>query len=75
VGTPVDTGYAETIGKNMIWKSIWHITSTELLARIVFAVLAATLASLGIASSSPWLSCVAVLCLMVLIYRLRYRRV
>ena len=64
-----------TIEKTMIWKSVWHVTSTELLARIVFAVLAATLGSLGIASASPWLSCVAVLCLMVLIYRLRYKRV
>jgi hypothetical protein len=59
----------------MIWKSVWHVTSTELLARVVSAVLAATLGSLGIASSSPWLSCVALLCLMVLIYRLRYKRV
>ena len=58
----------------MIWKSVWHVTSTELLARIVFAVLAATLGSLGIISSSPYLSCLAGLCLMVLIYRLRYKR-
>ena len=40
----------------------------------VFAVLAATLGSLGVASSSPYLSCLAGLCLMVLIYRLRYKR-
>jgi hypothetical protein len=58
----------------MIWKSVWHVTSTELLARIVFAVLAATLGSIGIAFSSPLLSCLAALCLMVVIYRLRYRR-
>jgi hypothetical protein len=48
--------------------------SSELLARAVFAVLAAALGSLGILSSSPYLSCAAGLCLMVLIYRLRYKR-
>ena len=58
----------------MIRKSVWHMISTELLARVVFAVLAATLGSLGIVSSSPYLSCAAGLCLMVLIYRLRYKR-
>jgi hypothetical protein len=58
----------------MIWKSVWHVTSSELLARIVFAVLAAILGSIGVGFKSPLLSCVAALCLMVLIYRLRYRR-
>lgn len=58
----------------MVRKSVWHMMSTELLARVVFAVLAATLGSLGIAASSPYLACLAALCLMVLIYRLRYRR-
>lgn len=69
---PVDRRYA--LRRPMIWKSVWHVTSTELLARILFALLAAALGSLGVAFSSPLLSCLAAFCLMVLIYRLRYRR-
>jgi hypothetical protein len=58
----------------MISKSVWRITSSELLARVVFAVLAAVLGSLGVAFSSPVFSCLAALSVMVLIYRLRYKR-
>jgi hypothetical protein len=58
----------------MISKSVWRITLSELLARVVFAVLAAILGSLGVRLSSPLLSCLAVLSLVVLIYRLRYGR-
>jgi hypothetical protein len=58
----------------MIWKSVSRITVSELLARVVFAVLAAILGSLGVRFSSPLLSCLAALALMILIYRLRYRR-
>jgi len=58
----------------MIRKSVWHMMTTELLARVVFAVLAAMLGSIGVALASPLLSCLAALCLMVLIYHLRYKR-
>jgi hypothetical protein len=58
----------------MISKSVWRITSSELLARVVFAVLAAVLGSVGVAFSSPLWSCLAALSLMVLLYRLRYGR-
>jgi hypothetical protein len=58
----------------MISKSVWRMMSTELLARVVFAVLAAILGSLGVAFSSPLFSCLAALSLMVLLYRWRYGR-
>jgi hypothetical protein len=58
----------------MISKSVWRITSSELLARVVFAVLAAVVGSIGVAFSSPLWPCLAALSLMVLIYRLRYKR-
>ena len=58
----------------MIWKSVSRITVSELLGRVLFAVLAAILGSLGVRFSSPLLSCAAALFLMVLIYRLRYKR-
>jgi hypothetical protein len=61
-------------GTSMIWKSVWHITSTELLTRITFAVGAAILGSLGLYLSSPIVSTLAAVCVFLLIYRLRYGR-
>ena len=58
----------------MIWKSVWHITSTELLTRTAFAVGAAILGSLGLYLSSPFASTLAAVCVFLLIYRLRYKR-
>jgi uncharacterized membrane protein len=57
----------------MIWKSIWHMMSTELLARAVFAVGASILGSLGLYFSSPVVSTVAAIFVFLLIYRLRYK--
>jgi hypothetical protein len=60
----------------MIWRSVWHIESTGILARIAIAVAAAILGSLGICIHSPILSTLAGLFvfLFLLIYRLRYKR-
>jgi hypothetical protein len=58
----------------MIWKSVWHILSTDALTSIVFAVLTAALGSLGLCFSSPLASTVAGMSLFLLIYRLRYKR-
>jgi hypothetical protein len=58
----------------MIWKSIWHIESTSILATIVLAVVTAAFASLGVHFDSPRVGCLAGFGLLVLIYRLRYKR-
>jgi hypothetical protein len=58
----------------MIWRSVWHIESTGILARIAIAVAAAILGSLGICIHSPILSTLAGLFVFLLIYRLRYKR-
>jgi hypothetical protein len=58
----------------MIWKSVWHITSTELLTRIALAFFAALLGSLGVHFSSPVATTLAGFSVFLLIYRLRYKR-
>lgn len=58
----------------MIWKSVWHITSTELLTRLALTIVAAILGSLGIYFSSPVASTLAGVSAFLLIYRLRYKR-
>ena len=58
----------------MVRKSVWHMMSTEVLTRVAFAVIAATLGSLGGHNSSPVLSSLAGVSLFLLIYRLRYKR-
>jgi hypothetical protein len=57
----------------MVRKSVWHMISTEVLARVALAVIAATLGSLGVNNSSPFLSTLAGISLFLLIYRLRYK--
>jgi lipopolysaccharide export LptBFGC system permease protein LptF len=58
----------------MIRKSLWHMISTDALTSVAFAVIAATLGSLGVRNSSPVLSTVGGVSLFLLIYRLRYKR-
>ena len=58
----------------MIWRSVWHITSTELLTRVAVVAGAAILGSLGLYFSSPVVSTLAVISVFLLIYRLRYKR-
>lgn len=58
----------------MILRSVWHITSTEILARIALAVVAAILGSLGAHFGSPWMSVLAGVTVFLLIYRIRYKR-
>ena len=58
----------------MVRKSVWHMMSTEVLTRVAFAVIAATLGSLGVHNSSPVLSTLAGASIFLLIYRLRYKR-
>jgi hypothetical protein len=48
--------------------------STEIMARVVFAVIAATLGSFGVHNSSPVLSTLAGVSIFLLIYRLRHKR-
>jgi hypothetical protein len=59
---------------SVIRKSVWHMMSTEVLARVAFAVIAATLGSLGVRNSSPVLSTLAGVSIFLLIYRIRYKR-
>jgi hypothetical protein len=58
----------------MIWRSIWHIESTGILARIALFAAMAILGSLGVHFSSPVVSALAGIALFLLIYRLRYKR-
>lgn len=57
-----------------MWRSVWHIESTDWLTKIALAVGAAVLGSLGLYFSSPVLSAVAAIAIFLLIYRLRYKR-
>jgi hypothetical protein len=59
----------------MIWKSFWHMTSTELLTRVLFAVLANLLGSLGLYYLPPMVSTLAGLALFIVIYLIRYKRI
>jgi hypothetical protein len=58
----------------MVLKAFWHMWSTEVLARVVLAVGAAVLGSLGLYISSPVITTVAAMAVFLLIYRLRYKR-
>lgn len=60
-------------GTLMILKSVWHITSTELLARVTLGIGVAILGSLGLSFSSPILTTLAAAAVFLLIYRLRYK--
>jgi hypothetical protein len=57
-----------------MWRSVWHIESTDWLAKIALAIGAAVLGSLGLYFSSPVLSTVAAIAIFLLIYRIRYKR-
>jgi hypothetical protein len=58
----------------MVLKAFWHMWSTEVLARVVLAVGAAVLGSLGLYVSSPVVATVAAMAVFLLVYRLRYKR-
>jgi hypothetical protein len=58
----------------MIWKSIWRIESTSIVAEVLFLLIMAILGSLGIYFSSPLATLIAGVLLFLLIYRLRYGR-
>ena len=51
----------------MVRKSVWYMMSTEVLARVAFAVIAATLGSLGVHNSSSVLSTLAGISIFLLI--------
>jgi hypothetical protein len=55
-------------------RSVWHMTSTEWITNVIFAVGAAILGSLGVRFTSPVFGTIAGFLLFVLIYRLRYKR-
>jgi hypothetical protein len=58
----------------MIWRSFWHIESSGIIARVLFAILVAILGSLGVYFSSPLTSAVVCFFLFLLVYRFRYKR-
>jgi len=58
----------------MIWRSVWRMESTGVIAEILFLVIAAILGSLGLYFSSPIVAWFAGVALFLLIYRLRYKR-
>jgi hypothetical protein len=57
----------------MIWRSVWHIESSAILARIVLAAVMVVLGTIGVRFDSPGLYALAGLALLVLIYRIRYK--
>jgi len=58
----------------MIWTSIKHMGTTEILARIASSITIAILGSLGIYFASPALQLAAGVGFFLLIYRVRYKR-
>jgi hypothetical protein len=54
-------------------RSLWHISSSEILARLFLASAAGILSGLGVRFGTPGLSALAGIPLMVLIYRRRYK--
>jgi uncharacterized membrane protein len=58
----------------MIWKSVWRVTSTELLTQVLLAIAIAVLGSLGVRSSSPVAWGLVAALLFLVIYRMRYKR-
>ena len=54
-------------------RSLWHISSSEILTRLVLASVAGVLSGLGVRFGTPGLSALAGIPLMVLIYRRRYK--
>ena len=54
-------------------RSLWHISSSEILARLALASVAGVLSGLGVRIGSPGLTALAGIPLMVLIYRRRYK--
>jgi hypothetical protein len=58
----------------MVLKAFWHMWLTEVLARVVLAVGAAVLGSLGLYVSSPLITTAAAIAVFLLVYRLRYKR-
>jgi hypothetical protein len=53
--------------------SLWHISSSEILARFALACVAGVLSGLGVRFRAPGLTALAGIPLMVLIYRRRYK--
>jgi hypothetical protein len=54
-------------------RSLWHISSSEILARLFLACAAGILSGLGVRIGAPGLSALGGIPLMVLIYRRRYK--
>jgi hypothetical protein len=54
-------------------RSLWRISSSEILARFALACVAGVLAGLGVRIGAPGLTALAGIPLMVLIYRRRYK--
>lgn len=57
----------------MIWRSVWHIESSAILAQIAVGFMTAVLGGLGVHYDSHGLEVLAGLALLVLIYRIRYK--
>ena len=55
-------------------RSLWHISCSEILARLALACIAGVLCGLGVRFGTPGLTALAGIPLMVLIYRRRYKR-
>jgi hypothetical protein len=54
-------------------RSVWHISSTEIFARLLLAGIAGILAGVGAGVGAPGVTALAGIPLMVLIYRRRYK--
>ena len=54
-------------------RSLWRISSSEILARFALACIAGILSGLGVRFGAPGLTALAGIPLMVLIYRRRYK--
>jgi hypothetical protein len=58
----------------MIWRSLWHVESTGIMAQVLLWIIVAILGALGLSFASPIALAGAGLLLFVLVYRLRYKR-
>jgi hypothetical protein len=57
-----------------MWKSVWHVESSLLLARAALFLAVLILGSLGVRFASQGLMTIATLMLSILVYRLRYKQ-
>ena len=58
----------------MLWRSVWRIESTGVLTEVLLTIVAVIFSALGIRYLPPIAMLLIGVCMFLLIYRLRYKR-